>query len=89
MARDIPANRVLLKNLDHGILFSTPEEFCKKICDLFVRGNEQHVERLIENAKKFVDGYSMDQEGLSYLNVLSDIFKDEIQPSLKKAKLQK
>ena len=53
MARNIPANRVLLKNLDHGILFSTPEEFCKKICDLFVRGNEQHVERLIENAKKF------------------------------------
>ena len=45
--------------------------------------------RLIENAKKFVDGYSMDKEGLLYLNVLSDIFQDEIQPCLKKAKLYK
>ena len=89
MARDIPANRVLLKNLDHGILFSTPEEFCKKMCDLFVGGNEKHVERLIKNAKKFVNGYSMDQEGLSYLDVLSDIFEDEIQPFLKKTKVQK
>ena len=75
MARNIPANRVLLKNLDHGILFSTPEEFCNKLHNLFAGDSEQHVRRLIENAKKFVNSYSMNTEGLSYLNILSKIFK--------------